>query len=183
MIVSAALLMRERGARATTIDDVLAHSGAPRGSVYHHFPGGREELLREATTFASRYVELRLALGDGEDPVAAFDAFVGGYRDELLRTDMRAGCPVVAVAIESRDEGSELQGLAGDAFGRWEEALSDTFQRAGVDKQRADELAVLAITSIEGALILSRAQKTVKPLDSVRAQLRALLQAELRKDP
>ena len=52
MVVSTALLIREKGARATSIDDVLAHSGAPRGSVYHHFPGGREQLLREATDFA-----------------------------------------------------------------------------------------------------------------------------------
>ena len=60
MIVSTALLMRERGARATSLDAVLEHSGAPRGSVYHHFPGGREQLLREATDYAGEYVARRL---------------------------------------------------------------------------------------------------------------------------
>ncbi len=56
MVISTVLLMREKGARATSIDDVLAHSGAPRGSVYHHFPGGRDQLLREATDYAREYV-------------------------------------------------------------------------------------------------------------------------------
>src|SRR3954452_23532078 len=100
MVVSAALLMRERGARATSIDDVLAHAGAPRGSVYHHFPGGREQLVREATELASDFVAARLA-AIGDDPLATLDTFV-----EHLRT----GCPVVAVAVE---DGTEAQTVAG----------------------------------------------------------------------
>jgi AcrR family transcriptional regulator len=181
MVRSAALLMRERGARATSIDDVLAHSGAPRGSVYHHFPGGRDQLVREATAWASEFVEGRLERREGKDPVRALDSFVESYRDELLRTEMRAGCPVAAVAIEDGD-GGDLQQLAGAAFGRWEELLTRNFVTAGIRRKRARELAMLVITSIEGALIVSRAQKSVAPLDSVRAQLRALLKAELRKD-
>jgi AcrR family transcriptional regulator len=181
MVVSAALLMRERGARATSIDDVLAHSGAPRGSVYHHFPGGRDQLIRDATEYATRFVEGRLERRSDTDPVEALDAFVASYRDELLRTDLKAGCPIVAVAIEGRD-GDDLQQLAGDAFARWEALLTRNFVTAGIRRKRARELATLVIASIEGALIMSRAQKTVVPLDSVRAQLRALLEAELRKD-
>ena len=64
MITSTALLIREKGARATSIDDVLAHSGAPRGSVYHHFPGGRDQLLREATDFAGGYIAARIGQSD-----------------------------------------------------------------------------------------------------------------------
>ena len=60
MVISTALLVREQGARATSIDDVLAHSGAPRGSVYHHFPGGRTQLLREATDYAGEFVAKRI---------------------------------------------------------------------------------------------------------------------------
>ena len=74
MIVSTSVLIRERGARATSLDDVLAHSGAPRGSVYHHFPGGREQLLREATEFASEYVARRLERVAGAGPLAAIEA-------------------------------------------------------------------------------------------------------------
>src|SRR5215469_1306189 len=104
MIVSTALLVRERGARATSLDAILAHSGAPRGSVYHHFPGGREQLLREATDYAGEYVARKLERADGADPLGALDALFDAYSKNLLATDFRAGCPVVAVAIESSEE-------------------------------------------------------------------------------
>lgn len=162
MLLSTALLMRERGARATSIDDVLAHAGAPRGSVYHHFPGGREQLLREATELASDYVARRLAAI--EDPLEALDAFVA---------EMGAGCPVVAVAVE---DGTEAQAAAGAAFARWQTALGDALERAGVDPARA----TLVIAALEGAIVLSRAQSDPAPLQSVRTQLHDLLKGELR---
>src|SRR6476469_2988170 len=102
MIVSTALLVRERGARATSLDAVLEHSGAPRGSIYHHFPGGRSQLLREAVDFAGRYVERRLE--DAAGPLAALDALFDEYSENLVKSDFRAGCPVVAVAIETQDD-------------------------------------------------------------------------------
>ncbi len=179
MIVSTALLVRERGARATSIDDVLAHSGAPRGSVYHHFPGGRDELLREATAFAGDVVARRLERGAASDPVAAFDAFLEGYRRELLASEFRVGCPVVAVAIESREDDAGVQDQAGAAFARWTEVLTANLGAAGIAPDRARALAVLAIASVEGALVLSRARRDVAPLDTVRAEVRRLLQSEL----
>jgi AcrR family transcriptional regulator len=177
MIVSAALLVREQGARATSIDDVLAHSGAPRGSVYHHFPGGRDELLREATRFAGQFTASRITRGD--DPVAGFEAFLDGYRSELLRTDFRAGCPVLAVAIEARDERDAIRDEAAAVFARWRTLLAREFAAAGVEAARADELALVAIAAVEGAIVLCRAARDIAPLDAVNAQLRALLRAEL----
>jgi AcrR family transcriptional regulator len=176
MIASAALLVRERGARATSIDDVLRHAGAPRGSVYHHFPGGREELLREATRFAGDVVARRLSRAAGEDPLAAFDAFLGRYRDDLLANGFRPGCPVMAVAVE--DGG--VQAEAGAVFRTWTAALADAFGAGGVPSERAEALAVLAVSAAEGALALSRAQRDVAPLDHVRTELRALLDSERR---
>lgn len=179
MVVSTALLVRERGARATSIDDVLAHSGAPRGSVYHHFPGGRDELLREATAYARDYVARRLDLSSADDPLAAFDAFIASYRDQLVASDMRSGCPIVAVAIESREEHDGLQAEAGKAFAQWQELIARSFAAAGIGGERAADLAVLAISAIEGALIISRAQRDLGPIDRVRDQLRTMLRAEL----
>ena len=110
MIVSTALLVRERGARATSLDAVLEHSGAPRGSVYHHFPGGREQLLREATDYAGEYVARRLERTATEDPLRAVDVLLDEYRESLLASDFRAGCPVVAVAVETAEDGSGFPG-------------------------------------------------------------------------
>jgi AcrR family transcriptional regulator len=165
MIVSTALLVREKGARATSIDDVLAHSGAPRGSVYHHFPGGRDQLLTEATTYAADYVAHQLE--QHSDPLALLEGFFEGYRRDLVKYDFAPGCPIVAVAIEGE---SGLQDLAGATFERWTTLLAERF------KDR--DLAVTVLASLEGALVLCRAQKSIAPLDAVQNQLRTLLQKE-----
>src|SRR2546423_13662638 len=99
MVVSTALLIRERGARATSLDAVLEHSGAPRGSIYHHFPGGRDQLLREATEYAGEYVARRLERGG--DPLAALADPFGGDRENLVAPPFRAGGPVAAGAGQS----------------------------------------------------------------------------------
>src|SRR5438034_11418501 len=136
MVVSAALLMRERGARATSLDAVLEHSGAPRGSVYHHFPGGREQLLREATEWAGDYVARRLGRGD---PLAAIDSLLDEYRANLAATEFRAGCPIVAVAVESAEDQPDLRDQAVGAFDRWRRILAGGFAASGIDDARSDE--------------------------------------------
>ena len=140
MIVSTALLIRERGARATSLDAILEHSGAPRGSVYHHFPGGREQLLREATDYAGEFVARRLERQAAEDPFAAIDALVDEYRTSLVASDFRAGCPVVAVAVESGEDSPDLRDNVVGAFDRWREVIALRFAAAGIDDARSDEL-------------------------------------------
>ena len=179
MIASTAFLMRERGARATSIDAVLAHSGAPRGSVYHHFPGGREQLLREATAYAGEYVARRLEQTPSDDPLAALDSLLDEYRATLVATDFRAGCPVVAVAVESTEDGPDLRDDVVRAFDRWRQTIAQAFVAAGIEAVRADELAMLVIASFEGAVILSRAYRDLAPLDNLRRELHRLVDAEL----
>jgi AcrR family transcriptional regulator len=180
MIASTALLVRERGARATSIDDVLAHSGAPRGSVYHHFPGGRDEMLREATALAGRSITVLLRQAGANGPLAALDAIFDLYRAQLEGDDFRPGCPVVAVAIEEREDGDRsLQDAAATAFAKWEDVLATTLAGAGVKRARARELATMTIASFEGAIVLARVRRDIAPLETVRKELRARLRAEL----
>jgi AcrR family transcriptional regulator len=173
MIVSTALLVRERGARATSLDDVLEHSGAPRCSIYHHFPGGRDQLLREATAYAGEYVARRLERAD--DPLAALDDLYAEYASNLRESDFRAGCPVVAVAVE----GPGLRDEAAAAFERWREAIARGLVEAGVDAARADELALLTISTFEGGIILARAYRDLAPLDNAYREIRERVQGEL----
>lgn len=175
MIVSAATLMRERGARPTAIGDVLAHSGAPRGSAYHYFPGGRNELLCEAVDYAADYVAA--AIGSSNSGVQMLDTAVRFYRDGLLNTDYRAGCPVMAVAVESGDPdaGREPVEHAAAAFDRWRVLISTRLVSDGVTRSKATELATLVIAALEGALVLCRARRDIAPLDAVHRQLRGLL--------
>ena len=179
MIVSAALLVRERGARATSLDAILAHSGAPRGSVYHHFPGGREQVLREATEYAGEYIGRKLEREDDQDPLAALEALFDQYRQNLLASDFRAGCPVVAVTIESAEEGPDLRDCTMAAFDRWRLAIARSMARSGVESGRADELALHAVAAFEGGIILSRAYRDLEPLERVRCELRRQIDDEL----
>ncbi len=182
MVISAALLIRERGAHPTAIADVLEHSGAPRGSAYHYFPGGRTQLLCEAIDYAGEYVAARIdEAGTGME---ALDALVAFYRKQLVGSDYRAGCPVVAVTVEAGDPAKPDQATpvidrAAAAFARWTDLIAQRLVAGGVSSSRADELAMLSTTAIEGAIVVARASRNLKALDVVHGQLRDLLQAEL----
>jgi AcrR family transcriptional regulator len=182
MVISAALLIRERGAHPTAIADVLEHSGAPRGSAYHYFPGGRTQLLCEAIDYAGEYIASKISkAGSG---LEALDGLVKDYRKQLLGTDFRAGCPIVAVTVEAGDPAkpdaaAPVIERAAAAFARWNDDIAARLVADGVSKNRAAELAMLTTTSIEGAIVVARASRDVKPLDLVHGQLRALLQAEV----
>jgi AcrR family transcriptional regulator len=181
MVVSAALLIRERGAQATAISDVLKHSGAPRGSAYHYFPGGRMQLLEEATEYAGEYIAAKISAA--ENSVELLDDLVEGYRQQLIRTDYRAGCPIVAVTVEAGDPDNHERTTkvierAAAAFALWTDLIANRLTDEGVTASRAEDLAMLVTTSIEGAIVVARASRDVKPLDLVQRQLRALLDAE-----
>ena len=181
MVISAALLIRERGAHPTAIADVLEHSGAPRGSAYHYFPGGRSQLLCEAIDYAGEYVAAKIAnAGRGSTSSTTWLPTTGS---ELIRTDYRAGCPVVAVTVEAgdpdkHDSATPVIARAAAAFARWTDLIAQRLIADGIAAARAEELAMLMTTSIEGAIVVARASRDVKPLDLVHRQLQALLQAE-----
>jgi AcrR family transcriptional regulator len=197
MVVSAALLIRERGAHATAISDVLEHSGAPRGSAYHYFPGGRTQLLCEAVDYAGEHVAAIIA--GAESGLELLDTLIDKYRRQLLDSDYRAGCPVAAVSVEAGFEKSSEKGSEKDrermapvieraaaVFDRWTDLIAQRFVADGIARDRAEELALLATTAIEGALLLARVRRDLMPLDLVHRQLRNSLLAargkELRDD-
>jgi len=177
MIQSTALLMRERGVDATSFSEVLAHSGAPRGSIYHHFPGGKAQLIEEATRFAGEFTAagLAAAMRDSE-PVAAVRGFVSLWRKILTRSDFGAGCPVVAAALEG-DRAPAVRDAAAKAFSQWEELLADAVEPHAPG--RAHSIATLIIASIEGAVVLARAQRSVAPLERVAEELDRVITAAL----
>lgn len=179
MVISAATLIRERGAHSTAIADVLAHSGAPRGSAYHYFPGGRAQLLCEAVDYAADFVADALAGATSAQQL--LDTAVAFYRRALLDSDYRAGCPVLAVAVEAGhpdDRTAAAVEHAGTAFARWTDLITARLVDDGVAPDRAGELAVLVLSALEGALVLARVARDVSPLDGVHRQLRSLLPDE-----
>ena len=175
MIQSALVLMGEHGVEATSFSQVIERSGAPRGSIYHHFPGGKEQLIAEATRYAGDAVAnlMTEAVEQHDDPVAAVDAITGFWRTVLYDSDFAAGCPVIAATLES-DHSPAARDAAREAFERWEQIYTEMLTRAGVPEERALSLGSTAISAVEGAVILSRAQHSNGPLERVVDELRKL---------
>src|SRR3954454_7183133 len=117
MIESAAVLFRERGVQGTSFSDVIAHSGAPRGSIYHHFEGGKTQLAEEATQWAGEFIIAGTVAALAEkDPAAAIDAFRRWWSSLLRQSDYSAGCVIVAATLEG-DREPTVRDAAGTAFG------------------------------------------------------------------
>lgn len=176
MTESAIALLREQGVPGVTIDAVLAHSGAPRGSVYHHFPGGRAELVLTAGRTAADFITelLREATSAG-DPRQALEGFAAFWRASLEASDHRAGCPIVALAVGSRADEGGADDLVHETFARWQEQLGDLFRAQGRAPQEAAALATLVVAALEGAVVLCKAERSAEPLDRVTEQLLRLL--------
>ena len=176
MIVSTALLLREKGLTGTSFGDVIDHSGAPRGSIYHHFPEGKAQLVEEAMQYAGSYVADSI---EDADPIEALRSFERGWRKVLERSDFRAGCPIVAVAVEANSEAPQLAAAAADAFASWRDAMARLLEREGVEHARADRLAATTVAAIEGAVVICRAQRDMQPLEDVSAELETMLKTAL----
>jgi TetR/AcrR family transcriptional repressor of lmrAB and yxaGH operons len=176
MLVSAVQVMRERGAAGVTIDEVLARSGAPRGSVYHHFPDGRNQLLAEALRYAGDSITAMIDDAAGWGGRALLREFVEFWERLLAEGDFTAGCPVVAAAIGSDDD-PKLSAEAGAILGRWCTALTRAFVNDGFDDGDAASLAVMSIAALEGAVVLSRSTHCAAPLRQVGEQLEFLIKA------
>src|SRR5438270_8448078 len=103
MIQNALVLFGENGVEATSFSQVIEHSGAPRGSIYHHFPGGKAQLVEEATRYAGAVVSNIFAAAiESGDPIAGLNAVVDFWRGVLHDSDFAAGCPVLAASLESK---------------------------------------------------------------------------------
>jgi AcrR family transcriptional regulator len=171
MLTGAALAFRERGVAATALADIMERSSAPRGSIYHHFPGGKAQLAEEATERAGRMMGRMIGalVADG-GLEGTITTFVDFFRRQLPDSDYTAGCPVAAGAMAGHDT-PRARERAGDAFTAWESTLSSALWQHGLPVGEAEELATTAIAAIEGALVMARAQRSSRPLDRVEAFL------------
>jgi TetR/AcrR family transcriptional repressor of lmrAB and yxaGH operons len=179
MVLSAVEVLRERGADAVTLDAVLTRSGAPRGSIYHHFPGGRSEILSDALDFAGDAIAVRIERVAETGATSALRDFSVFWKKILHDSDYTAGCPVVSVAVSNADEdGAQLASRARDIFERWCDAMRRALVGDGLTPRTAERLATMVIASVEGAVVLCRARRDMAPLDDVVEELELLIDAE-----
>jgi TetR/AcrR family transcriptional repressor of lmrAB and yxaGH operons len=172
MVESAVVLLAKRGFQGASFTEVLAHSKAPRGSIYHHFPDGKEQLIAAAIDYAGARAVLLLDALSGRRPVEVVDAFMAMWRAVLERSGFTAGCSVLAVTV-SADSGLLLE-RAGDVFRSWQARLAELLRAGGLAAEDADGLATMMIAASEGAVVLARAQQSLAPLETVHRQLRVL---------
>ncbi|PWI42909.1 TetR/AcrR family transcriptional regulator [Streptomyces sp. ICBB 8177] len=182
MVFSAAQLIRRDGVAATGLRDVVAHAEAPRGSLGHYFPGGKEQLVNEAVEWAGRYAAGRVArflaaMGEEPTPSGLFAAMVGQWADEYRADGFAAGCPVAAATVDCAQTADSTRSAAADAFACWTRPVADALAGMGVPPQRAAALATLMISTLEGAILIARAERDVRALETVVRELGPLLDA------
>ena len=178
MVIGAADMIRRHGLAATSVRDLAKHAHAPLGSTYHYFPGGKQQLAAEAVRFAGDTVSRILTRELDAGPVAGLRAFLAVWRDTVLSTDFRAGCPVLAVAVEEPADGQrDAVDAAAAVFAAWEALLAEALRRHGAAESEAVRLATLTVAAVEGSVAMCRAKRDIRPLDDVAACLEALLSA------
>ena len=176
IIVAAATLFRRQGYAATGINEIVAQSGAPKGSLYHYFPHGKEQIGEEAVRYAGAHAaETLRRLADEHDTAAsllvAYSKMLAGW---MIESHFREGCPITTVLLETAAESASLALVGREAFGSWREVFEHALLRDGLDPQRAGRLAALAIAALEGAMVQARVERSGSPITDAASELARL---------
>jgi len=167
MIESATRLFQQHGYHGVSWRGLVEAAGTPWGSISHHFPGGKEELGVAAIELGSDFLAgvIEQCFADAETPDAAVRQWFRATADFVRASEFRAGCPVAIVALETAPDSEALTAACRAAFDRWEGIVTEKLADAGVRRGRAREVAGLALTLLEGALLLARVHASTAPLD------------------
>jgi TetR/AcrR family transcriptional repressor of lmrAB and yxaGH operons len=169
MVRGAVRLLATKGIEGTSFGEVLKATDSPRGSIYHHFPGGKPELLHAALDLASETGLTAMEATRGQPSDVVVERFLALWRLLLDRSQLTAGCAVMAVTVASTDD--DLLVHAGAIFRTWTERLTELFTAGGMAVDSARQLAVIVIAATEGAVVLCRAERSAKPFDDVETVL------------
>lgn len=168
LIGSAIELMRRNGAAGTGVNELLDHSGVARRSIYNNFPGGKDELLAEATTAAGKFISG--AIQRDRDPQSALASFVAMWRTVLVDSDFDAGCPIVAGALAG-PAAPTARAAAAEVFEQWQNRLTGVLVAHGVAEDEAGSLSTFILSAVEGSVILAVAARSLTPIDRVFSRL------------
>lgn len=177
-VETTAALLRRQGYHATGLSQIVKQSGAPKGSLYFHFPGGKEALAQAALEHSGEGMHRSLVqlVQLAKGPAEAIRAVTDALADELEASDFLDGCPVATVVLEAAAQSAPLQAVCSKHYGRWQAMVEGYLQEQGLPPSRARSMANLMLCAVEGALMLSRAHRDTTPLRAVGEQLAALLQ-------
>ena len=169
MIEGAVRLLARHGLQATSFAEVLEHTGTPRGSVYHHFPEGKDQMVGEAVDLAGDYLVGLLEPAAGASAVAVVERFLAIWRGVLAQSKCASGCAVLAVAVAT--DSPDLLNRAAAVFRLWRGRLAELLEQGGLARKDARRFATVLVASTEGAVVMSRAEQDIEPFETVARQL------------
>lgn len=184
MVRSAAQLIRRKGVSGTGMREIVIDADAARGSLQHFFPGGKEELVSDALLWmgdvAAQRIRRCLSELKSRTPSALLASVVERWRRDLTNERFSAGCPLVAAAADTAATSEQLRQVLRQAFDGWLEPLSESLVELGVPPERSDNLAIVVIAALEGAIVLARIRHDLTPFDALVLELGPLLDAVAR---
>ncbi len=181
IIDSSAELFRRQGYAGTGVKQIVAAANAPFGSLYHFFPGGKEQLGAEVIrSSGALYVQLFATIAmQAPDLLTAVGNFFSGAAETLLETDYADACPIATVALKVASTSEPLREATADVFDSWIEGATEYFAASGIPRERARALAFTMLSLLEGAFIFCRALRTTEPLELAGASAVAAVRAAL----
>jgi AcrR family transcriptional regulator len=166
IVTTSAELFRRQGYTGTGLKQIVAEASAPFGSIYHFFPGGKEQLGAETIRWSgAMYGQLLPAVFDpAPDPVTAVRNFFAGAAEHLVESGYADACPIATVALEVSSSSEPLREACADVFDGWIDAATERLAGEGIETARARELAIGMVAALEGAFVLARALRSTEPL-------------------
>jgi AcrR family transcriptional regulator len=167
IVAASAELLRRQGYAATGVKQIVTAAQAPFGSIYHFFPGGKEQLGAEAIRESGKLYELLIpaVFDPAPDLVSAVRAFFAGAAEHLRETDYADACPIATVALEVSSTSEPMREACADVFDSWIAAGLPRFTAAGLDEDIAREVVIALIAALEGAFVLARATRSTEAVD------------------
>jgi len=175
MVVTTSKLLQKQGFHGTGLNQILAEADAPKGSMYFHFPGGKNQLAAEAIAASGDFLDRVLTSHHGESGLNSIDAYLVEMAQWLERTEFREGCPIATTALEVGATTPEIGDACNAAFEQLIGRLRGWLEADGFDARTAHERATLTYAAIEGALTFAKAKRSREPLDRLRSQLPLLI--------
>ncbi|MBV8851743.1 MAG: TetR/AcrR family transcriptional regulator [Methylobacteriaceae bacterium] len=178
-LAAAAKLFREHGYEGTALHDILDAAKTPRGSLYFHFPRGKEEIGEAALTLAANAVRDAIAgaAATSKNGETFLIRIARGMAADLERSDYKQGCPIATTALETAARSQALGATARTAFQGWEEEIKAGLEKFGFSTRDADFIATAALSQLEGALLLARTYRNLEPMRRAENALKVLLSA------
>jgi len=175
MVLATSKLLQRKGFHGTGLNQILAEAEAPKGSMYFHFPGGKDQLAAEAIRSSGDYVDRALRAHETANALESVDTYLADLGEALERSGFVAGCPIATAALEVGATTPEVGDACHAAFEKLIGRVAGWIEADGADHATASDQAFLIYSAIEGALVLAKAQRSIEPLRRLRAQLPRLL--------